>query len=595
MMEPSEEERPPRSSLEFAESSILDTLVPLEEAVDMEQALSGSVQRLDDHHDSPLASIAQRQSLFFDETATVFVVLQTPYFDERSLRSYLGRLAITLEVQVVNTTAESYEGPPPQETIFTGAIQDNEDPVIVVQDPDESGGEGHILVVWKVLAFLARPRLRLQNPSVVFSASANLKPLEQIQSDALIQEYLPSQIPSGVNLLEAFSDDPALGGVKPHLSALRVSRVAPATQTTRDMMRPFKNISRRSMKIFPAINARIKYSRPSTTPTNPSIIASLDVDITSYTNCNMTLKKVEMKIMGGHVENLNGIKGLLLPIECSPQDDVTFLYRIIPDDMDIANKSQIRVLEVSVEACADVVKDLCQPLVSMQWTTALDFTPPVNPGFGTPTQPIVRQHRPSQLSLNSSFDTIPTVSSLSINRPDALPAVELTTRHERSSSIPDFGVTMTFIGPPLEDPIHAGIPFSWSVFIVNRSDRSRKLALMVLPTRHRSDARVMRPPSTSYGGVHKDIKVADAVVDENIVHAMQRNAALESAEVICLNTDIRVGPLAPSACHMVDMTFIALKDGFVEIEAIRVVDLGTQEHVDIKDLPSIIVSPQGES
>jgi hypothetical protein len=134
----------------------------------------------------------------------VFIVLQTPYFDERTLRSYLGRLVINLEAQVVNSQSENHEGPPGQETIYNGSVQDGEDPLIIVQGPDEASqeSEGHILVVWKLAAFLVRPRLRLQNPSVVFAATANLKPAEQIQDAALKEEYLPSQVPSGINLLE---------------------------------------------------------------------------------------------------------------------------------------------------------------------------------------------------------------------------------------------------------------------------------------------------------------------------------------------------------------------------------------------------------
>jgi hypothetical protein len=124
----------------------------------------------------------------------VFIVLQTPYFDERTLRSYLGRLIINLEAQVVNSQSENHEGPPGQETIYNGSVQ----------GPDEASqeSEGHILVVWKLAAFLVRPRLRLQNPSVMFAATANLKPAEQIQDAALKEEYLPSQVPSGINLLE---------------------------------------------------------------------------------------------------------------------------------------------------------------------------------------------------------------------------------------------------------------------------------------------------------------------------------------------------------------------------------------------------------
>ena len=530
-----------------------------------------------------------------DETVNVYVILQTPYFDERALRSYLGRLVINLEAQVVNAQGDNTEGPPSQEVIYSSSVQDYDDPLIVVQGPDEtenSPGRELILVVWKMTAFLMRPRLRLQNPSIVFSATASVKASEQIQSETLREEYLPSQVPSGMNLLESFGDDPALCGIKPHLSALRVSRVAPVTQAGRDLMRPLKNIYRNSIKIYPAINARVRYTRPNSTPTNPLVIASLDVDITPFANCEITLSKVQLDIAGGTVGSMNINSGLVLPIKCLPQDDITFLYRVLPDNLDVANKTQVRTLTISITATANLTSD-CAPEISMQWTTSLDFTPTVNNGFGNPAQPIQQPHRPAQLSIgSSSFEAVPTVSSLATSRPDALPSMEVTTRHQRNPSIPDFGVTCTFTGPPSSSPMIAGVPFTWSVFIVNRSDRPRKLALTVLPKRRRTESRITRPPSTSYGNVRKDPQIADAVVDENIVHAMQRNSAIESTEIVCMSTDTRIGPLAPSACYEVELKFMPLKVGIVGVEAVRVVDLATQEHVDIKDLPSILVSPQ---
>merc|ERR1712093_561304 len=351
---------------------------------------------------------------------------------------------------------------------------------------------------------------------------------------------------SGINLLEAFSDDPAMGGIKPRLSALRVSRVAPTSQVIKDMIRPLKNISRQSIKVVPAINARVRYSRPNTTPSNPTVIASVDVDITPFANCEVMLNTVDLKIIGGNVDDLNAVSGMTLPIRSLPQDDITFLYRLSPDDLDATNRSQVRSLEISIQATA-------------------------------------------QLSIGSTLEA--TASSLAISRPDALPSIDITTRHQRNSSIPDFGVTMTFTGPNIDRPIYPGIPFTWSVFIVNRSDRPRKLALLVIPKRRRTETRITRPPSTGYGGSRKDPKVADAVVDENIIYAMQKNSAVEDTEIVCLSTDTRVGPLAPSACYDVELKFMALKVGIVGVEAVRVIDLGTQEHVDIKDLPSIIVSP----
>jgi hypothetical protein len=114
-------------------------------------------------------------------------------------------LDIHLEAQVVNAHSDNPENSPGQEVIYNGSIQDGEDPIVVVQGPDESlatPAEGHILVVWKMSAFLIRPRLRLQNPSVVFAATAHLKPAQQVQNATLKEEYLPSQVPSGINLLE---------------------------------------------------------------------------------------------------------------------------------------------------------------------------------------------------------------------------------------------------------------------------------------------------------------------------------------------------------------------------------------------------------
>jgi hypothetical protein len=109
---------------------------------------------------------------------------------------------------VVNAQPENHDSPPGQETIYSGSVQDSEDPFIIVQGPDDTNptsGEGNVLVVWKLAAFLVRPRLRLQNPSVVFAATASLKPAEQIEDATLKEEYLPSQVPSGINLLEVSS------------------------------------------------------------------------------------------------------------------------------------------------------------------------------------------------------------------------------------------------------------------------------------------------------------------------------------------------------------------------------------------------------
>jgi len=60
-----------RGSIEFVESSILDTIIPLASDLDIEEALSGSVERLDEGNDSPLAAIPQRHALFFGKLSNL--------------------------------------------------------------------------------------------------------------------------------------------------------------------------------------------------------------------------------------------------------------------------------------------------------------------------------------------------------------------------------------------------------------------------------------------------------------------------------------------------------------------------------------------
>jgi hypothetical protein len=56
-----------RGSIDFVESSILDTTIPLDGNLNIEEALGGSVERLDEGSESPLAAIPQRQTLFFGQ------------------------------------------------------------------------------------------------------------------------------------------------------------------------------------------------------------------------------------------------------------------------------------------------------------------------------------------------------------------------------------------------------------------------------------------------------------------------------------------------------------------------------------------------
>jgi hypothetical protein len=75
---------------------------------------------------------------------------------------------------------------------------------------------------------------------------------------------------------------------------------------------------------------------------------------------------------------------------------------------------------------------------------------------------------------------------------------------------------------------------------------------------------------------------------------MQRSSVVDSTDVVCLSADARIGPLAPGTCHVAELKFLAVKAGIMGIDGVRVVDLATQEHVDVMDLPLIVVEKRRE-
>jgi len=160
-------------------------------------------------------------------------------------------------------------------------------------------------------------------------------------------------------------------------------------------------------------------------------------------------------------------------------------------------------------------------------------------------------------------------------------------------------LTVTFTGP---SRVYVGETFTWSVFVVNRSSRTRKLALLIPPKRKRvGDGKTL--PATPAGA-----DPPEPVIDESMVYQSHKSRYLEPAELVPLVHDVRIGcaldspppaqlyrtdtyvcsPLMPSACHTTELSFVPLTTGLLSLEGVRVVDLNTNETTECKELPSIV-------
>lgn len=314
---------------------------------------------------------------------------------------------------------------------------------------------------------------------------------------------------------------------EPFLPASRLLRVVPATYVEE----PIYNIQQRTsnpIRIVPAASARIRYTRLKTYTGKPTTIASLDFEVSPFLNSDVILDKAELALSDGSIETLSDVPGLSPPITCRPRDDISLVYKLVPEyepDPNPSTTVMSSTLDISLGATILLSED-CHPNISMQWRTAVDFSVVLNPTFGGPSQALQRNNRPASLSmsLNQSSGVV------------SAPSLRRSSLRERAYSVADMGVTISFSGPA---HVEVGKPFSWGIFIVNRSPIARKLAMIAIPRRKLVDPcdHATRPSTSSLKGD----PVAEAVTDENIIHAKQRSVAGQDVELICLTTDIRIG------------------------------------------------------
>lgn len=371
-----------------------------------------------------------------------------------------------------------------------------------------------------------RPRNRIQHPSLLFMASASLNPSEACRAEDPEDDYLPPLVPASTNMLQPLSGDKTLSHKEPFLPASRLLRVVPTT-SYEDPIYNIQQSQGHPFRVVPAASARIRYSRLSSYNGLPQTVASLDFEVTPFLNCEVSFDKADIQLSEGTIEPLSNIPGLSLPLTCRPRDDVTLVYKLTPDYGPETNPSTtaiISTLDISLGAVI-LISDDCKPRIAMEWRTSVDFSMALNPTFGGPSQALQRNNRPTSLSVSTNQ------GGVTLNNRSSL--------RERAYSVTDVGVTISFSGP---SRVQVGSPFAWDVFIVNRSNIPRKFALIAIPRRKRIDPRghVARPSSSSISS-RKENEVAEAVTDDNIVHAMQKNVAGQEAELISLSTDIRVG------------------------------------------------------
>ena len=370
---------------------------------------------------------------------------------------------------------------------------------------------------------------------ISFRPSATVRRPLDVSSSAPEDRYLPSGVPTSVNLLESIKDERGLQGVIPRLPAPRLSRLNITNADPTLSRTTLRVLPQREFRAVPAITSRVRYSKASTVGGKPTVLASLDIETATFFNHDIRIQTVQMKLSEGSTDDLNRGSEPLLPMTCRPRDNITFLFRLVSGGFfsdPVNTSSNSRTLDVSIDAIV-LASEICKPRIKMRWRSAVDFSTSLNPTFGAPSQPLLRNRRPANISMAQ-------VTSNEFGTPETGQAPPTDDgRRELAASINDLGVSVTFITPK---EIYVGEPFCWDVFVVNRSNRPRKLSLTPLFERKKVDPRayLSKPSALSIGG-GQELRIADAVVDESALYATQKNASKDAVQVIGLNNELRIG------------------------------------------------------
>ncbi|ERF76131.1 hypothetical protein EPUS_01465 [Endocarpon pusillum Z07020] len=599
----------------FFRDAMLDTIVPEVSQPILPEVLESTSEAATED-ESSLIPIKQRRHLYFDERLTVYVVLRIVNGAEEALKEYLPRLDIRLDVHAIgNFSSQSnqsnqadsggYRGSE-KDLVFSGHIHNDRDPFIVVNADEEPSNHNQstILAIWATEAVLNRPRFRLPNATVTFTASVKLRPAKHADGSPIDDEYLPPLVPAPTNILERLKTIPALEDRAPYLPASRIESVLPGPQIDSEALhirhQPTKRIT-----ISPAVSARIRCSRMATNFPHPTTIASLDFEVTPFATFDVLLDRANVSLASdGKIE---AISPLPMPIRCRPRSTVTFLYKVQPPahpaetplPLPTTAPNTVGFLDILLESTLQI-SEKCKPTITMRWRSNVDLSVPPNARLG-PSYPRLPLHPPAPLQAS---------------RPTSLTTTTTTT----TTKPPPFsGLTISFTFPPTA---MLGQSFPLTLLLTNHTAHPLKLAIIPIPRRpassstHHSSRKHAPKPSassaldrrhhtTSFKTLnnahpHPPVDMAPAVLDENIIHALQKSSinAHTDTDLIPISTDVRVGPLGSGACHEVQLKLVALRVGVLRLEAVRVVDLGREQEggvgsgvVDVRgdELPEVLV------
>jgi hypothetical protein len=334
---------------------------------------------------------------------------------------------------------------------------------------------------------------------------------------------MTSALPTSENLLQSLQHSSKSGSNQPYLPSSRIHKVAPRAALETQEARPLRTSSK-LFTISPALAVKVHI-----TPEQVSdILICLDLESARHTgHGEIQVDQIEAEGNNINVEPFSAdLTALDLPATLQIGDRSTFLYKLVQtkDAAGASTHNPARPSSVTFQIRATVqISDTCSAQIQARWHGNVNFpTPQPIKTVSLRPQSVVSTIGPSDLH----------------SRPLSKRMSTATTRPlSGMTQMDSAGVTFAFAAP---ETVNEGETFHLDVFVVNRSTRKKRLAIVAIPksAKHAQSHHTLRFPNISRQDSHH---TADAVLDDRTIYHLQDQREARMAEVVCLNADVRVG------------------------------------------------------
>ena len=396
---------------------------------------------------------------------------------------------------------------------------------------------------------LNHPDRPVFRPNVQFAASASLKFSESATTDPL-DDYLPAGIPLASNLLSSLQSIPPFRNGSINLPSSSLERAVPFLSTGRDDNRPIR-ISSQSFLVRPAM-----LLRTSRTLFSNVVYLPLDVHNPPSAPLDIQIVKADCHIEGCANKQLTSSSG---PWHLLPGDRTTLVFQA--DSGASGASASFDIL--STVALQDGTE--CKLQISRTMRAPLSSQIPVK----TTVKHWSLPHR------NSRPPTVATTVGS--------PEVEYTK--------PGGGELKVSISGPSRVPV--GSIFTLTFYLVNQCPRRRRLHILSPPISTAAAERQTRTSWIAPTWADNPQNIAPAVLEARERYAgavggkqerrrsgtgrAGRYSTAYHAQIIPLDTEIKVGSLAAGACTEARLTLQALSVGVISVEGLVIVDLDSRE------------------